>query len=408
MIVADDRIVKAPASDPVEFAPDVPLRRRLRRMFQALLLVVAGLAGFNYAINPYGAWRAHLVNPIFRYSNRQRLVVPYLIRVAQPEVVLFGDSRTALGFPIPQYERDKVLNAAMFGGRISEIVELIDVALENPRLKVIVWEVDFVLFNASQENVVDPTTMARLNQPWHHIVGDTLLSLDALDDSNAMFARARQGEVALAPTWRASVPWPPTLIRAGDDSRAQHLGSELEITEFLATYGAHLYRPYHPSESQFATLRATIERVRRTGVSIILFAPPIHLAELELLRQSGAWDEFMRWKREMATVQPYLDFSGYNEIARADSMYIDPLHFGSSVGYAIMRRLMNLDCGQCGPAAALVESSHTQWDIAKADANIAAQTRAMQIATGARSIYAKAAAAALSDLSARNRAASNF
>jgi hypothetical protein len=408
MIVADARALGGPRSDPVEFAPESRPRRRLRWMFQALLGVVVLLAGFNYAINPYGAWRLHLISPIFRYSNRQRLVVPYLIRVAQPQTVLFGDSRTALGFPIPQYERDQVLNAGLFGGRISEIIELIDAALKNPRLKLIVWQVDFVLFNASQENVVDPLTMGRLKEPYHHIVGDTLLSLDALDDSQAMFARARRGEVELGPAWRAAVPWPPDLIRAGDDSRSQYLGSQLETTKFLATYATHLYSPYQPSERQFDALRASVEKVRRAGVAIILFSPPVHLAELEMLRQSGAWDDFMRWKREMAGVQPYLDFSGYNEIARADSMYIDPLHFGASIGYAIMRRVMNLDCSRCGLAGALVASSQTRWDPASADVNRAAQTRAMQIATQAPSFYSKAAAAARLDLAARNRTGANF
>lgn len=408
MTAAEARAAAAPLLNAVRLAPELRLRRRLRRMFQALLAVVVLLAGFNYAVNPYGAWRLHLISPIFRYSNRQRLVVPYLIRVAQPQIVLLGDSRTALGFPIPQYERDQVLNAGLFGGRISESIQLINTALKNPRLKLIVWEVDFVLFNASQENVVDPLTMERLNQPYHHIVGDTLLSLDALDDSQAMFARARRGEVELGPAWRASVPWPPDLIRAFDLSRSQYLGSQAETAKFLATYGTHLYSPYHPSERQFDALRASVDQVRRAGVAIVLFSPPIHLAELEMLRQSGVWDDFMRWKRELAGVQPYLDFSGYNQIARADSMYIDPLHFGAAVGYAIMRRVMKLDCSQCGPAGALVAASETAWDPKSADANCAAQTRAMQIATRVPSLYSKAAAVARSGRSAQDRGVANF
>ena len=108
MSVAEARATKDSRLDSGQLAPELRLRRRLRWMFQALLAVVVLLAGFNYAVNPYGAWRLHLISPIFRYSNRQRLVVPYLIRVAQPQIVLLGDSRTALGFPIPQYERDQV------------------------------------------------------------------------------------------------------------------------------------------------------------------------------------------------------------------------------------------------------------------------------------------------------------
>jgi len=408
MSVAEARATKDSRLDSGQLAPELRLRRRLRWMFQALLAVVVLLAGFNYAVNPYGAWRLRLISPIFRYSNRQRLVVPYLIRVAQPQIVLLGDSRTALGFPIPQYERDQVLNAGLFGGRISETVQLINAALRNPRLKLIVWEADFVLFNASQDNVVDPLTMERLNQPYHHIVGDTLLSLDALDDSQAMFARARRGELELGPAWRASVPWPPDLIRAFDLSQSRYLGSQLETSKFLATYGAHLYSPYRPSERQFDALRASVDQVRRAGVAIILFSPPIHMAELEMLRQSGAWDDFMRWKRELAGVQPYLDFSGYNEIARADSMYIDPLHFGASIGYAIMRRVMKLDCSRCGPAGALVAASETGWDPGSADANCAAQTRAMRDATRVPSVYSKAAALARSGRSAQEGGVANF
>ena len=80
--------------------------RRLRLMFGLTALLLGIAIGFNYLVDPYGAWGNRLVHPIFRQIKRERLATPYFVWTAQPRVLLIGSSRMLMGIRIDQGERD--------------------------------------------------------------------------------------------------------------------------------------------------------------------------------------------------------------------------------------------------------------------------------------------------------------
>ncbi len=70
----------------------------------------------------------------------------------------------------------------------------------------------------------------------------------------------------------------------------------------------------------------------------------------------------------VADTSTYTDFSGYNEIARSDRMFIDAWHMEPAVGAVIMRQLLGL-----GPAR--LRRRHDRLELGAADD--CAQRRAM-------------------------------
>src|SRR5579863_3361503 len=169
--------------------------RRLALMLFALATVCAAAVTVNYLINPYGAWPSALVDPIFRADSDARITTPYLVRTMRPETLLVGSSRVRVGMAIEQGYRDGVLNAALQGVDAEEAVEVVRVALGNPKLKRIVWGVDFFSFDESR--TADRETMARLRgDPWL-MFSETLLNLEALDAGRREFNRAWRGRKAL-------------------------------------------------------------------------------------------------------------------------------------------------------------------------------------------------------------------
>jgi hypothetical protein len=135
-------------------------------MFAALALLVGALISINYLVNPFGAWRINLIDPIFRNIDQSRLATPYQIRVARPHTIVLGNSRVAVGMQIQQLERDGVYNSAFMGGRLSENARVIELALDNPNLKQIIWQMDFVEFDQVFDDYREPGTEARLDHPW--------------------------------------------------------------------------------------------------------------------------------------------------------------------------------------------------------------------------------------------------
>jgi len=111
------------------------MRRRLVLMFTLTAIVVAAGIFANYILNPYGAWRIALIDPIFRKIEHEHVATPYMLRVAEPETILLGSSRVYMGMRIEQGERDGVMNAALSGATIAQLSRVVKVALLNPRLK---------------------------------------------------------------------------------------------------------------------------------------------------------------------------------------------------------------------------------------------------------------------------------
>ena len=64
---------------------------------------------------------------------------------------------------------------------------------------------------------------------------------------------------------------------------------------------------------------------------MIPFVPPFSEYELELIRQGGQWETFQNFKRQLASVAPFWDFSGYNEIAR--TILFTPTYVAITKGY---------------------------------------------------------------------------
>jgi hypothetical protein len=366
-------------------------------MLIALATAVVGVAGFNYTVNPFGAWPNQLVNPIYRSTDRTRVAIPYLIRTLEPRILILGDSRAELGIPISQGYRDGFFNAAMLGARLNEVSALLKPALRNPRLRVIVWQLAFSPFGKRSESVYDAPTLSRLAHPHRSIGADTLLSLDALGDSLDMIERGAHGIDALPVYAVAPLPWPQDIIRKelAQPSLVPFFGSDANVMTYLAGLAASLYQPFEYSPHQVDLFKEIVARIHRAGVKLIIFLPPMSEYELETIRLAGKWDDFMRVKTNVAAVASYSDFSGYNSLARADSLYRDPLHFKPALGWAIMRRLLNRDCSECGPVAGLLSQSEVSWDSRNVGLNLLAAQLAMAAATRAPSKYSSTAAMAL-------------
>ncbi len=373
-------------------------RRRLLLMFALTAVVVAAGIGANYAFNPYGAWRNQLIDPIFRRVEHERMVTPYLLRTTEPETILLGSSRVYMGMHIEQGERDGFLNAALSGATISQLSRELAVALKNPRLKRIIWGVDFFAFDKKWKRH-DPNFDERIAGSVPLKFEDTLLSLATLDDGYRYFGRARRGASRLPPTMTAEVPWPIAMICrqfTATRDHGLHYVASAEIEEQLAQ-DLPDYATYSFSDDTMKLFRAGIDQARQRGIEVITFIPPFSQYELELIRQGGQWDTLRNFKRELAAIGPFWDFSGYNAMARTDEIFMHVMHFKVAAGQMMLRIVLGDKDTPCdAPTRVIIESS-MHVDSTNITSAIAMQDRMREAATGAENRYSKLAAAALAE-----------
>ncbi|MDO8433702.1 MAG: hypothetical protein Q7S58_14960 [Candidatus Binatus sp.] len=371
-------------------------RRRLILMFVLTALVVAIGVVANYLFNPYGAWRSAWIDPIFRRVEHERVVMPYLLRTAQPETVLLGSSRVYMGMHIEQGERDGFLNAALSGATISQLARELDVALANPRLKRIIWGVDFFAFDRKWKRH-DSNFDRRIAGSIALKFEDTLLSLDTLGDGYKYYGRARRGAKKLPPTMTAAMPWPMAMIcrqfKATRD-HGLHSVSAAEVEEQLAQ-DLPAYSTYRFSSDTMKQFREAVDHARKRGVEVIPFVPPFSQYELELIRQGGQWETFQNFKRELASVAPFWDFSGYNLIARTDELFMHVMHFKVAAGQMMLRIVLGEKDAPCDEQTRAIIESAMYVNGANVERALAEQDRMRGAASSVATRYSKLAAAAI-------------
>lgn len=348
-------------------------------MVGGLCVPLAAVVAMNWLVNPYGAWGTALVDPIYQRQlpGSEREQVPYRVRTERPATVLLGSSRVLIGMPIEQGCRDHVMNAALSGATLDEIGAIIRLAIANPQLRRVVWGVDFTTFNEHWSGFLHAPTHLRLRRDRRLLLQESLLSMEATHASYQILLAALRGSRGLPPSWRLPVPWPESVIRRRlDELRTGPLDASAAVQrDRIAEQWADIYSTYQLSAAQLDLFRELVGTIRRAGVELILFIPPFNESELELIWQTGRWETFQRWKRELAAVASYWDFSGYHELARTDA-YFDPVgfcHFEPPVGEALLRHVLGQSCDACGDAARRIASAGVWVDASSVEAHLQMQ-----------------------------------
>jgi len=316
--------------------------RRLWLMMLALLVVLSAVPAVNLLADPYGAWGS-----------------------------------TLLGH---------------------ETAAVIRLALKNPVLRQVIWDVDFSVFNQNWSGFLDPDTRRRLAGDPRLLLQETLLSMEALDRSRRRAAAAMNRRTQLPAGELRPVPWDEAVIREvlqqgdrktlADDRQAALAAHVAQWTDF--------YGHYQLSATQLRLFADIVARVEGAGVKLILFIPPFSEFELETIRQTGRWPVFQQWKRELAAVRPYWDFSGYTQLARMDQLF-EPVyfcHFEPPVGHVLLRHLLGERCDQCGDTARVILNAGVWVDATSVEQHLGNQQAALLMHTQEQSRYALLAAAA--------------
>jgi hypothetical protein len=371
--------------------------RRLWMMLAALAVFSGAVMLINFVVNPFRAWRHRVVSGMFYrvHVGRERVITPYMIRTVRPTTVLFGSSRVLMGMYIDQGMKDGCLNAALSAASLPEISTEVDLALRNPRLKRIIWGVDFFAFESRW--VPDPNTYARLEGNLRLRILDTLLSANTLDGSIRLLDRAYDGRRKLNPDALQPVPWTPEFIcRSFAADNMQGLASlNLGRATVHVRWAIPMYWNYRFSSNAMPIVREIVNKIRRANVQLIVFLPPMSQYELESLRQNGQWQHFQQFKRDLVQIVPFIDFSGYNELARTDRMFRDLMHMQPEVGHIILRRLLGEPDVQCADNGQIIYGSQLQVNAGNIDQMLALQDQREQMANIEPNKYYQAVSRAL-------------
>jgi hypothetical protein len=309
----------------------------------------------------------------------------------RPHTLLLGNSRVLEGMPIPTGLRDGTSNIAMAGATMDELAALVALALKPGSPRHLVWGVDFSAFSAHYRGFRDAETERRLRGDAWLRARETALSFDALSASARTLVRAAGGRARLPPEERAPVPWQPEAVAAALAGLGDPTVPDLDQpTRVQITHWLEFYRHCALAPERVALFAHTVATIRAAGIELHAFLPPLSPYELEIIRQAGAWPAFLEWKRAVAGVTSYWDFSGYEAGANEyPSLFDRPYfsHFRPALGHVVLRHVLGDSCGTCGPLAARIIAAARHIESATVDAHLAAQDAARTAFVRGQSAY---------------------
>ncbi|WP_417485616.1 hypothetical protein [Maricaulis sp.] len=261
------------------------MQRYAATLLIALFTALAGFAGFNALVDPFGIMGTPDIAGLTArdtrlYEDGGRVhVADQLARGDDPAIIL-GSSRTVDGFPRDAAELPAgFINAGMRGTNIFELSQAAALAAGGARLRCVVIGLDLDEFGT-------------------HSKAKSTYWLSALRDGNADFARAR---VALSPsTFGASVqlladnltgssprvPWADTYPAGAQRTRYEN--GARGIYRF--------YLGYRFDAERLALFETVLDDLTAQGVQVTGFIHPLHAWREEALFRAGRGEDFLAFR----------------------------------------------------------------------------------------------------------------
>jgi hypothetical protein len=328
------------------------------------LLLVCGVAGTNYALDPYlmHQWQTpqvrRLRQPVEKLNAWGKT---YALARYRPDVIYLGNSRTELGLAAPNGGESRAFNAALSGATAGDALRMLAHARQVAPVRKVVWGVDAPSFTLAVGNSeLEDGLLAR---DGGYLARRVLLdlqrsvSVDMMRDSFSMLA----GAVPLVCR--------PSLAQFGQRDaacirhRIEGWGGTAEVIgprtrEFLRGEG--------PTKGAIEALERSMRGA--CGIQWRLYVNPTHAMTIDVLYWAGKGTQYEAWLTDLAAMGQRLrdagcdvrlfDFAGFNAVTsepvprpgnRSEMRnYWETSHYRDQVGAAILARLDGAPAGSDG------------------------------------------------------------
>jgi len=306
-------------------------------------LVLAVIAAANMLVDPYGLYPGIHLDNLRPYESKRgsRVAKGDDLALGGYRTILFGSSRTEVGFD-PQHpilSPQPVYNAALSGTSMLELHQLYEFARAHNALTTILFALDFHLF-AERRGFGDDYEASRIAGGRPEIIYhfDNLLSHRALTATIDSLKRMLRG----APSNYDEYGFRRTGLAESRKNTMEM--SALRLRHFYSA--PDLFGDFRLSEARLADFSALVRRESVGNQVIVILIPPVHALLLETIHAAGLWEDFARFKRELAELDDagvlVFDFTGYNQytteplpIEHPDASmqwYWEPSHFRKELG----------------------------------------------------------------------------
>lgn len=269
---------------------------------------------FNYLIDPFDYFKVPstlIQNEKKLPGNiQERFTRAMRIMSNKPQAIMLGSSRVRAGFAESHYQKlvgYPAYKAAFSGARFDEIFSYFEHALLNqPDLKAAFIGIDFFSFSENLTPIAEYSEdRMRRSSATIHDWFKLLLSKDTLKFSYETYNHNKD------PTKMEIES--RTHVKVDDHDYLDLSVSMIDSPQdFLKAEKRVNFDHYVLDTKKVEMFRKIVETCKEKNIDLKIVVSPAHALYWETIFQSGRWDDFENWKRELSAIYPIYDFSGFS------------------------------------------------------------------------------------------------
>jgi len=292
----------------------------------------------NYIMDPYGT------NNTFNLSLNQlktgtvlRPLHYKLPSVAKGDIdnIMLGTSTMGVmkTEPITRYFGGKTFNLSSPSSLTDEQYYLLRYAVHFNKIKNVIYGVDFMSVNgAKEERESEFDELSDQIKHFQSITESPLIyfSLDALKQSTQMLSGAK-GAIYFKDGRRE-------YLSAKEKIASGHF--KLNYNPYNAFFTNPQYTPFEYSEKKLDYIKKIIELCQANRINLVIYIPPKYSEHYHTI-YTHRTNDFNKFKKELAQITDYVDFSGITPITVDKNNYVDYLHLRAGLSDKIFDAIFN-------------------------------------------------------------------
>jgi len=310
----------------------------------SLIILLMTTVLINISVDPFSVfniptlYKFNKIKPELKRQERLTKVFYGILNKKKFDTIILGSSRVDYGFD-PEYYSDKTGNSTYNLGikatGAAEAVEIVKkIISDNSKLKQIIIGVDFFSFKKSPEYL--NKTKANSISTKLSDFASILLSYDALESSiNTVIYNFKTPDKNMYDKNGLKI------------MKEYHNAYDEAFYEMGAYMNDELfYKNYKPDLKRFNDIKELMLICKKNNIQLIVFVNPINVVQLQAIKTSNNWQNYKNWKKNLASVTTYYDFSGYNSVtteplSKNMKYYIDSNHYLKNTSHLIIDTFVN-------------------------------------------------------------------
>ncbi len=315
----------------------------------SILIILISIISFNFVIDPYHVFNTFTlkgINATKNHTVNHAMSKFHTAKLSNPTVLLIGTSRTAHIHPSylqKYFPSEKIYNLAIPGSGVSSQKNNIEYFIKHHNIKAVIYGLDFFAFNPVNNNF--ETKDKRYIDDFTKDYMDSLLSIRTLRKSIKTLQDNLKNKDALLDYsigWETYAKYYMEIDKKGSAYIQENIHNELKT---LSTQKNHFnYPPFKEPNSIAKPLHALEEIVKvckENNVALHMFISPVYSQIVDLIYERGYGKNYDYWKKELSKYGSVYDFSGYNDITKNVSNYIDGSHYQTKLAEIMFAKMFD-------------------------------------------------------------------